>query len=187
MKLVVLRHSQTLMNAQNLIVGRTDDSLSPEGILMAQDAAKKIAAFQSEIPFSKIYSSPLKRALNTAQIVQSEIEKSCAKKIDIKIDDRIIEQDYGEFEGKSRLSSEFAFSKSQFAFPTGKTGESHFKLAQRTYNFLDDMINKHQNENILVVTHGGICRVIATYFNAMTNTEYANWRAQNCQLDFYDI
>ena len=163
MKLVVLRHSQTLMNAQNLIVGRTDDSLSPEGILMAQDAAKKIAAFQSEI------------------------EKSCAKKIDIKIDDRIIEQDYGEFEGKSRLSSEFAFSKSQFAFPTGKTGESHFKLAQRTYNFLDDVINKHQNENILVVTHGGICRVIATYFNAMTNTEYANWRAQNCQLDFYDI
>ncbi len=175
------------MNARNEIMGRTDDKLSEEGKKQAQSAAERIASFPKEKLPDIILCSPLSRAKQTAQFVADELEKTCGIKINVQYDQRLIEQDYGQMEGTSRLSPEFAQSKKEFALPTGKTGESHFQLAQRTYNILDEVCSTYKDKNVLLVTHGGICRVIATYFTPMTNEEYASWRADNCQIDEYEI
>ncbi len=175
------------MNASNLIMGRTDDTLSEEGKKQAKSAAEKIAAFPQEDLPQIIICSPLKRAKETAAYVAEALEEKDGIKINVQYDRRLIEQDYGQMEGTSRLSEAFAQSKREFAMPTGKTGESHFQLAQRSYNILDEIIEKYRDKKVLLVTHGGICRVIASYFKPMTNEEYAEWRAQNCQLDLYEI
>ena len=187
MRIYVLRHGQTAMNAKNQIMGRTDIELSAEGRKQAQEAAEKISAFPKEKLPDSIICSPLIRAKQTAQYVADELEESCGKIIQIRYDEHLIEQDYGELEGTDRLSELFAISKTQFAMKTGRTGESHMQLAQRVYNFLDMVCDLYKGQNVLLVTHGGICRVIATYFQQMTNEEYASWRAQNCQIDTYEL
>ena len=187
MNIFLLRHGQTNLNAKNLIMGRTDDTLSEDGLNQAQIAAQTIANFPEEKQIEIIYCSPLTRTKQTAQKVVDKIEKKYGKKIEVIIDPRLIEQDYGELEGTSRFSEIFATSKANFAVPTGRTGESHLRIAQRSYNFLDEIIEKNEYKNILVVTHGGILRIMKTYFMPMTNDEYANYRAQNCQIDEYEI
>lgn len=189
MKLYVLRHGQTELNAKNLIVGRTDDALNDEGVSQAKTVAQKIATFAPNDAVGCIISSPLSRARQTAQFVADKIYEVTFRKITIIFDDRLIEQNYGEFEGKSRLSKEFIDSKGQFALSTGKTGESHLKLAQRVYNFLDELKanNEIKDKNVLLVTHGGVCRVINTYFYEMTNSEYSSFRLLNCALKEYDL
>ncbi|MBQ3947374.1 MAG: histidine phosphatase family protein, partial [Ruminococcus sp.] len=51
---------------------------------------------------------------------------------------------------------------------------------------LDDIINKYSDKNVLIVSHGGVCRVIETYFNDMTTEEFSGWFMENCQLIKYE-
>lgn len=187
MSLYVLRHGQTTMNSKDLVVGITDDTLTAEGIEQAKEVAKKIASFSDKESIDVIISSPLIRAKMTAQTVSDEILNKTGKKIDLIIDNRLIEQNYGNLEATSRFSEEFAISRGSYACRTGKTGESILQLAQRAYNIIDEIKDKYTDKNVLFVTHGGICRVIRSYFYDMTNEEYPAWRALNCQLDKYDF
>jgi len=121
----------------------------------------------------------MKRALTTAKAVAD----SCG--LDIITDERLREWDYGEYEGKSRFTDGFAENKVNFGVKMGKTGESLLQLSHRVYSLLDDIKKKYSGKTILIVCHGGICRVIETYFNDMTNEEYSNWFMDNCQLKEY--
>lgn len=185
MNLYVLRHGQTEMNSRDLVVGITDDKLTQAGIEQAKEAAENIASFSGKDAVDIIISSPLIRAKVTAQTVQEAIEKKTGRKVDLIIDKRLIEQNYGELEGTSRFSEEFAISRGAYACRTGKSGESILMLGQRAYNILDEVKEKYAGKTVLFVTHGGICRVIRSYFYDMTPEEYPAWRALNCQLDKY--
>jgi probable phosphoglycerate mutase len=187
MNLYVLRHGQTEMNSRDLVVGITDDKLTEAGIEQAKEAAKKIADFNGTDAVDIIICSPLIRAKVTAQTVQEAIQKKTGKKLDLIIDERLIEQNYGELEGTSRFSEEFAISRGAYACRTGKTGESILMLGQRAYNLIDEVKEKYAGKTVLFVTHGGICRVIRSYFYDMTPEEYPAWRALNCQLDKYTL
>jgi len=69
----------------------------------------------------------------------------------------------------------------------GETGESLLELSHRVYSALDSIIEKYDGKNVLIVSHGGVCRIIETYFNNLTTNEYSNWFMENCQLIEYDI
>ena len=69
----------------------------------------------------------------------------------------------------------------------GKSGESLIQLAHRVYSALDDIIAEYRDKNVLIVSHGGVCRVIETYFNNMTTDEFSGWFMGNCQLIEYNI
>lgn len=187
MNLYVLRHGQTEMNSRDLVVGITDDNLTEAGIQQAEEVAEKIANFDDDDKIDVIITSPLIRAKRTAQAVADAIEKKTGCKIQPTIDQRLIEQNYGNLEATSRFSEEFAISRGSYACRTGKTGESILQLAQRAYNIIDEVKEKYPGKNVLFVTHGGICRVIRSYFLDMTNEEYPAWRALNCQLDKYQL
>lgn len=187
MNLYVLRHGQTVMNSQDLVVGITDDKLTDAGIEQAKEVAKKIAAFENSDAIDVIITSPLIRAKVTAQTVADEIENKTGKKIVPIVDNRLIEQNYGEMEGASRFSEDFAKSRGAYACRTGKTGESILMLGQRAYNLIDEVKETYKGKTVMFVTHGGICRVIRSYFFDMTNEEYPVWRALNCQLDKYQL
>lgn len=66
-----------------------------------------------------------------------------------------------------------------------ETGESMFRLAQRIYNLLDELKNMETDETYLLVTHGGIARVVQSYFTDMTNEDFSSFFLNNCEIREY--
>lgn len=178
MKIYSTRHGQTDYNKEERILGTTDIPLNENGLAQAAALAEAVEKLGD---VDIIISSPMLRAMTTAKAVA----ESCG--LEIITDKRIREWDYGEFEGKSRFTEGFAENKREFAVKMRSGGESLLQLSHRVYSFLDDIIERYDDKNVLVVSHGGICRVIETYFHDMTAEEYSNWFMGNCELLEYEI
>ena len=177
MKIYSTRHGQTDFNKKDLVLGVTDISLNETGIAQAEELAERLKDKSIDI----IISSPMKRALDTAKMVS---EKNGAE---IVTDSRLREWDYGSYEGKTRFADGFAEGKKEFAVRMGGTGESPFQIAHRVYSLLDEVKENYSDKTVLLVSHGGICRIIETYFNDMTTQQYSNWFMENCQLIEYEL
>jgi len=174
LNLYIARHGQTEWNYENRVCGITDAVLTNKGIEQAKELSKIIIGKQIDT----IISSPLSRALTTAEIISNAIGK------DFIIDNRLIEQNYGVFEGVSRESEDFKEAKKHF--PNRLSGgESLLQVAHRIFNLLDEIKGKYRNLNVLLVTHGGVCRIINAYFNDQLNEEFYNFHIGNCELKEY--
>ena len=178
MKIYSTRHGQTSYNKQEIIMGTTDIDLDSTGEQQAKALAERIAELGT---IDIIIASPMKRAQKTARAVAER----CG--LDIVTEERFREWDYGAYEGKSRFTEGFADNKVNFAVRMGKSGESLLQLTHRVYSALDDIIAEYSGRTVLLVTHGGVCRVIETSFNDMTNEQFSNWFMDNCGLLEYNI
>lgn len=93
MKIALIRHAQTPWNKLKKVQGQADPPLSKEGREQAQKLHKRIASELSQ--YSVIYSSPMKRALETAKLIQGKSQ------VPIKIDNRLRSRNLGLFSGKT--------------------------------------------------------------------------------------
>lgn len=177
MKLYVARHGQTAWNAERRICGRTDLELTEEGKKQAVVLAEQVAGKG----IARILVSPLRRAQQTAGFIAEKLN------LPLETELRLIEQCYGIYEGQDVKTEGFLHSKSQFArrYPGG--GESMMQLAARLYPLIDEVRAAGGPGNVLFVCHGGVCRVIHTYFEDMTNEEFVRYSAPNCQLEEYEL
>jgi broad specificity phosphatase PhoE len=87
--LYIIRHGKTEQNAKMLMQGRSDHPLNETGFEQAREAAGRFA--DMGVSIDKVYSSPLVRALQTAETIAPGAETV--------IDERLIEMDYGPYEG----------------------------------------------------------------------------------------
>ena len=85
--LYIIRHGQTEMNSRHALQGRSDFALNEVGLAQAREAAEKLRG----VRFDRVYSSPLRRAVQTSELLAPDAE--------IVIDERLIEMDYGPYEG----------------------------------------------------------------------------------------
>lgn len=175
---IVTRHGETIWNSLNKVCGKTDIDLTKLG----EEQANILGESLKEKNISLIISSPMIRAFKTATIVANKI----GYKKEIIKDDRIRELDYGIFEGRSRDEEEYLHERAQFAARFVK-GESVLELTHRVYSFLDDIKGKYRDENILVVSHNGVGRVIHTYFFDLDNKAFKEFSYNNCQFREYDL
>lgn len=171
-----VRHGQSHWNVENKICGATDIALTKQGHEQAIETGKKF--IEQGIKADEILYSPLIRAAETARHI-SEMTGVPAR-----MEERLIEQNFGKYEGTARNGEEFKAAKQQFACRY-EGGESMLRLAQRIYNLLDDI--KSDNKTYILVAHNGIARVIHSYFNEMTNEEYGNFGVDNCTIARYDF
>lgn len=178
MHLYVARHGQTIWNAENKVSGLTDIALNDAGIKQAVLLAEYIK--DKNIVLDFIIASPLKRALQTAEIIGQ------VNSVDVITDNRLIEQNYGIYEGVDRLNQDFQNNKRHFAFRY-PGGESMLQVAYRVYGFLEELNEKYGDKKILLVSHGGTLRVINTYFEDVTNEEFYHWKTDNTQLREYRL
>lgn len=176
MRLYVARHGQTQWNAENKVCGRTDQALTAVGIAQAEALAEKAADLHIDL----ILASPLQRAFRMAQIIADR----CGA--ELQVEERLIEQNYGIFEGVDRQNPDFLANKRQFAvrYPGG---ESMMDLAGRIYPLLREIKEKYPDKTVLLACHGGVCRVIRTFFLPMTNEEYFVYSPENCSLECYEL
>ena len=154
MDILLTRHGQTEWNVLKKVQGRADIELNSTGIEQAEITAKKL--FDEK--FDLIIVSPLKRALQTAEIINKN------KKVPMIIDHRLAERDFGEFEGLK--TSDFNFEefwsyKANIKYIKAENIEDFFK---RIYVFLDDIKVKYKDKKVLLVTHGGVSIPIKCYF-----------------------
>lgn len=145
-----MRHAQAKNNVERILAGRTKGfPLTDLGL----QQAKKAASFLGNLKISAIYSSPIERALNTAQIVSDELN------LNLKIDDRLTEIEMGSFSG---MAYEDMFTKHGNVFL--KFYQDNPVIAQNgveTFSSVKkrvlDMVNycsiQHKNQNVLLVTH----------------------------------
>lgn len=172
-----IRHGETIWNAENKICGSTDIDLTPKGHAQAIETGKIIVS--QNIKANEILYSPLIRAEKTAKHI-SEITGIPAKP-----EPRLTEQNFGKYESMARNDKDFLQAKKEFVSRYG-SGESMLHLAQRIYNLLDDL--KEQSEKtFILVAHNGIARVVNSYFNEMTNEEYAQFGVANCAVIKYEF
>lgn len=167
----VVRHGETEWNALNKVLGRTDMPLNSNGI----NQAKELAGMLKDLKPDVFLSSPLIRARQTADIISAEINAEYS------VDDRLIEQDFGTFEGIDRFAREYQDAKREY-FVRYPGGESFFDMAARIYPLIKEL----EGKNALLVTHGGVCRVIRSFFEDMGNEEFVQFSQGNCEIRAYE-
>lgn len=153
MEVYLVRHGRTPWNARRLIQGRTDISLAPDGIAIAQEYSKKIR----DIHFDRIFSSPLKRAYETAEILRGD------RDIPIETDDRLKEICFGENEGRDSLAilhnpedPFHYFYSAPEKYKPAPGGETFEEVIARGASFLHQVVEPLQDkcQRIMIVGHG---------------------------------
>ncbi len=104
--------------------------------------------------------------------------------IPMKLEQRLIEQNFGRYEATPRNGAEFHEAKKDMASRFG-TGESMLHLAQRIYNLLDEI--KSGNKIYILVAHNGIARMVESYFREMNNEEFSSFGIKNCEVKKYEF
>ena len=173
-----VRHGQTVWNVENKICGATDSPLTEHGRQQAAETGKNI--LESGIQVDEILYSPLSRAADTAKIISEMTGISC------KAEARLKEQSFGKWESTPRNGTEFQKAKEFFACRY-EGGESMLQLAQRIYNLLDEIKEESDQKTYILVAHNGIARMVQSYFQDMTNEEFAAFGVKNCQVVRYDF
>ncbi len=177
MKILVTRHGQTDWNVEKRIQGRTDIELNNKGIEQAYQTKENLENEKIDL----IICSPLKRAKQTADIINKD------RNIPIIYDERLLEICYGENEG--RLHDDFDYDGFWSIVNTHeyKDAENVNKFIQRVHDFLNDLKNRKE-ENILIVTHNGVCRAINIYFNGIPEDKnIINLGIKNCEVVKYNF
>ena len=156
MNIYFVRHGQTEENVKSTYFGALECDLNNVGI----EQAKSCGDLLRNIKFSRVYISERNRTLQTAKIIASHEEF-------IK-DSRINERDFGSFEGKSYEEINALYPEEvekwnenwkEFSPPKG---ESFVKFYERVKAFMEHLKELHE-ENVLVVTHGGVIRAAYCY------------------------
>ena len=176
MKLFVARHGQTEWNVQNKVCGITYISLTEVGI----EQAKKLAEEVRDRKIEFIITSPLSRTVETCKIILNTCD------IEYTVDSRLIEQNYGIYEGVDRRNEDFLKNKKDFAYRY-PNGESMLQVTYRVYDLINEVKEKYKNQNIMFISHGGVCRIINTYFKDMTNKDFFEYTLENGKLEEYYV
>ena len=178
LNIYLLRHGETQYNADgNRYCGRTDIQLTKKGIQQAELVAGQLV----DIVFDGIYSSPLKRAYETARIASDNQP--------VTKENRLIEIDFGNWEGKTR--EEFiaeneslwsAWCENPRMARAGGTGETGEEVISRLNGFFAEIREKHPSGNILVVAHNGINRFFLAHQLGMDLKNYRRIVQENSSL-----
>lgn len=181
MEIYIMRHGTTDWNVQKKIQGNTDIPLNKEGILLADKSGENL----KNTDFDVIYTSPLKRAYRTAQGIRGD-----RTEIPIIKDNRLIEMNFGIYEGKTSEEREIIsnnsfsnFFKAPEKFVPGEGGESFDDLLKRTKDFLQNMIEPlallspeenpfhpgHPVERVFISGHGAMNKALMMYIKKCTD------------------
>lgn len=149
----LIRHASTPATAGKRFIGSTDMGLSKKGRIEARRLSRAFAEWGSDI-----WSSPMKRCLETAGLANAETQR-------IKVHDDLKEIDFGLWEGltfeeiqktNSKGAKLWLCNLSGFQFPGG---EAMAKFDRRTGR-ISGKIRAHPHERLLVLAHGGVIRGI---------------------------
>lgn len=177
---IFMRHGQAENNVSRTLVGRNIEShLTFQGKDQAADVAKQLKS----IPIDKVYVSPVIRAIETAQIVCETLG------MDYEIDERLYEIELGKLVGMNyeevttKYGDLFLRFYAEHDPVLASFGVEPFAaVKQRVKSLLDDALKKHEDSNVLMVTHlDPIKAALATLLDLKPEALY-RWHIRNASL-----
>ena len=164
----LVRHGVTDWNIEGKIQGNTDIPLNTEGKIQAKELAKEL----KHIKFDKALSSDLLRAKQTAEIIAKE------HKLIVEATEVLRERNFGYLEGKSsdlvkdmqRLIGSLEEDK-RFSYKYHPSIESDGEIAERLLTLIREVAVANSGKNVLVVTHGGVIRVLSIKMGLFTHAD----------------
>lgn len=177
MKLYFARHGQTDANASMVngqSISELDGPLNQLGIQQANELAEQL----KDVRFDVIISSPLKRAHQTAELVNKH------HSLPIKVDSVWREREAGVYIDINTWNDMFDFDKNIQV----ENGESLGGFFDRVYMAIDNLRSEYSDKTVLVVSHGGVQHALYAYTNKLTLS--GNMRIspmKNCEYRIYDL
>ena len=156
LRVILVRHGETIWNAQDRYQGTTDVPLSTRG----RDQSRAVAERLASEPVAVIYSSDLSRAWETAQTISSQGGAA------IHIDKRLREICFGRWEGLTYDQIQHEYPELLAAWEADPLvarppeGESLAQVTTRVRHFLDDLLVRHDERTVVLVAHGGVFHVL---------------------------
>lgn len=163
MELYVVRHGRVPSNDSLIISGRNEEELTDLGIKQAESVRDKLR----NVKFDAIYSSNVRRAVQTAEIIN-------VHGLEIQLDERLAEREPGTLLGKSRKCIDKATWNSLTLDKTPEGAETLRSGIIRTKSILDEIHDEFQDKKVLIVTHNFICKCIWMIENDVTDMEEIN-------------
>lgn len=185
MKLYIMRHGETDWNKERRLQGQADIPLNEFGRSLARQSAEGM----KEIDIDVVYTSPLVRARETAELV------SAGRQVPIIEDKRLREMSFGIYEGLScsednweipdKEFEKFFFAPDQYTPPEG--GDSFPEVVERVNSFLTELKTKSER-NVLIVCHGV---VVSAFLSIIMNRGIAGfWKSKvqkNCGVNIAEV
>ncbi len=186
MKVYLIRHGETDWNRECRLQGQSDTELNEIGLELARITAKEL----KDLSFDAIYSSPLKRAYRTAEIMNE------GRDLEIITDNRLLEINFGEREGhiipgrdgdKSNPIYNFEFVPDAYVPADG--GETFDEIYARTGDFWDNVIVPLEGryESVLIIGHGCMNRTIINRLMDKPLSEFWKVKLDNCAITTIDV
>ena len=190
MKIYIIRHGQTQYNLLGRLQGRLDIPLNENGLALAHVAGQGLA----DVHFDAVISSPLTRAMQTAQIV---LEENHATDCEIEVEPAIQEIDFGAWEGLTCKGEDCEVPKAEFGLfmydtfnyvpPEG--GETAQAVCERTGAFLKKLMAREdlRDANVLLSTHGCATRGL---LNSVYKDPTDFWHGKvppNCSVNVIEV
>lgn len=183
-RVFLVRHGATVLSAEDRFAGSTDVELSDEGRMQASGLAERLATEK----LAAVYTSPMKRTVETATI------GGAPHKLRPETKDGLREIDHGRWEGMTRSEVEQGFpdeydnwEADPFTFaPEG--GESGLHVLARALPVIRQIVVKHTNETVLVVSHKATIRLLISSLLGFDARGYRDRLDQHpCCLNIVDF
>ena len=176
MKVFILRHGATDYNKQGLLQGLLDTPLNDDGKQQAIITGELLGEENIDI----IYTSPLIRAKETASLLHLDVP--------IYVDERLIERDLGVYEGKPIKQFNRLTYASYHDIDRKDNVETVTEVYDRISSFFEELKQKGNQSGIVIVTHGGVIKVIRNYFNGIPNNGICNEKSiSNCDMLTFEL
>ncbi len=182
LKIYLTRHGQNADNVAGILNGHRDEPLTVIGLEQASEIAQKIK--DAGLVFDAMYSSPLSRALQTAQIISQTIASPGPQEEPL-----LIERNFGVMTGEKIADIEKLCAPNIIKtgvityFLNPKGAETFPDLIARATILLEKIRAQYSNGNILLVTHGDMGKMIyAKYYNLDWKEVLTQFHFGNCDL-----
>ncbi len=175
MMLYLVRHGESIGNLNKRYCGITDVELSLEGMEQAKIASSNL----KELNVSKIYTSPLKRAYKTAEIISKELNVGlsivdCIKEINFGIFENMT---WEEMQENNKIETDNWINQGfEYKFPKG---ESYLDIIERISDFIDKI---NDSENSVIVSHFGVIQSILLYYKSADYNNIWDHHISNCDI-----
>ena len=167
-RFVLIRHGQTEWNRVERFRGRVDLALDDTGIRQAEAAAERLSHWE----IAAIYSSPLRRALMTAQSLASQL------RLAVQPLEGLIDIDFGHWQGlspqeaaaqDSDLYKKWLEHPQEVRFPHG---ESLQDVQHRITAAIESLVQNHSEQTVVLVSHNVVCRVLLCVVLGLDNSHF---------------
>lgn len=166
-RLGIIRHGSTLWNKERRAQGSSNIPLDDEGIQQAKQLANRLNGGQ----WDRIYVSPLTRARHTAEIIHEQLG------IPLEEDHRLEEVGGGQIEGTTEEERVDQWGEGWRDLELGI--EKKENVLKRGMAFLEDVVNNHKEESVLIVSHGSL---ISHLVKQMTDEDSIDQHISNTSL-----